>query len=493
MIMQSSGAPQAPKGRVLGSAVRSALVWNFVSTAFAQIALAAIFLLMAGKLTPEVFGLFALVSVLTDLFVMLGTTAGGDVIVQRQDFSRRTLSTVLWLMIAVSLPVAFVFVVGSGLYADAVSEPRVANLLQVMAATTLMFPFVVGPMAVLRQRMDFKGRSIVTMTSSFIGALAALATAYSPWVEWSLVVQRFVASGAAIVIATIRARTFPTFEFDGTVARQMIGPAAKIFAGQGLANAGPRAVELAMGIFFGAAALGQLRVASKLSEMALNLLVNPIGPLWVVLLAQARASGERGGEIFLRLSKLGSLIALPGFLGLALVAHKVVALVLPPVYAPAGDILFVLCALGVFIPLTNSRNAVLIALQKFDHMFWYAGADLVGTVMVIYAFHWWGPLSMLSGLALVSIMLIATALPYTLRELDTRVGELWSALLPAYTAVAAMSLAVIAIRPLTANMNVLEGLLIDAFVGAAVYVALIAFAFRSTAKEAILAISSRSQ
>lgn len=489
--MQPSGPRSLQKGNGLGSAIRSAFVWNVVSTAFAQIALAAIFLLIAGRLTPEVFGLFALAAVLTDLIAGLATSATVDIVVQRQDFTRRTLSTVLWLTLGCGALIATLIVAVSGPYAAAVNAPNVASLLQMMAITILMVPFVIGPTAVMRQRLDFKGLSVVSMASSFIGALAALATAYSPWIEWSLVVQRFVASGVSIVLVTARTRIFPTFEFDASVARRIIGPITKVMAGQGVASSVPRVVDLAMGIFFGTAALGHLRVAAKLSEMALNLLVNPLGQLWVVMLSKARTTGERGHEIFLQLSRLTSLIALPGFLGLALVAHDLIALVLPPIYARAGDFLAVLCALGVFVPLTNPRNAILTVLQKFSALFWFACMDLAVTVAVLYTHHWWGPVGMLSGLGLVSVVLVVVTVPYILGQLHTASKEFVFALTPAYTAAAVMCAGVLVVVPFIGSLGALESIAIKALLGGTIYFTVLGLLFRSTAREVLQTISAR--
>lgn len=491
--MQPSGPRSPQKGNALGRAIRSAFMWNVVSTGFAQIALAAIFLLIAGRLTPEVFGVFALAAVLTDLIAGLASSATTDIVVQRQDFTQRTLSTVLWLTLGCGALVATLIVVVSGAYADVVNAPEVASLLEMMAITILMVPFVIVPTAVMRQRLDFKGLSVVSMASSFVGALAALATAYSPWIEWSLVVQRFVASGTLIVLATARARVLPTFDFDTSVARSIIGPIAKVMAGQGVAGAVPRVVDLAMGVFFGTAALGHLRVAAKLSDMALNLLVNPLGQLWVVMLSKARTAGESGHEIFLQLSRLTSLIALPGFLGLALVAHDLTALVLPPIYAPAGDSLMVLCALGAFVPLTNPRNAILTALQDFNALFFFAGMDFIVTVVVLYACQWWGPVGMLSGLGLVSLVLVVVTVPYILRQMHTPVGELVLALTPAYTAAAAMCAGVLVVAPFAGSLGPLQDIAFKALLGGAIYFAVLGLLFRSTTREAMQTISARTQ
>ena len=489
--MQLSRPPTLQKANGLGSAVRSAFVWNVLSSAFAQIALAGMFLLIAGRLTPELFGLFALAAVLTDVIASLITSASIDIVVQRQDFTRRSLSTMLWLTLSLGGVVSIAIVIASGAYAQAINVPEVAQLVQLLVVSILMAPFIIGPTAVMRQRLDFKGLSVINMASAFIGALAALATAYSPFMPWSLVVQRFVTTSINIVLATARTRILPTFEFDASMARNTIRPLAKIVAGQGVASVVPRVIDLAMGLFFGASALGHLRVAVKLSDMALNLLVNPIGQLWVVMLAKARTTGDNGSDIFLQLSRLTSLIALPGFLGLALVAHDLTALVLPPVYAPVGDFLAVLCAIGVFVPLTNPRNAILTVLQKFNALFWFACLDLCATVVALYAFHWWGPVAMLAGLASVPVLLLMFAVPYVLRQLHTDARALAVVIQPAYFAAAAMCVCVLGAAPFVASLGALQSFAVKVALGGTIYLAVLGLIFRSTAREAIKTIFQR--
>ena len=76
------GLPLAPDGAQtaqVGSAIRGALIWNVATMAFAQIALAGIFLLLAARLDPLTFGTFALAAVVTDLVYMLGASSSKSV------------------------------------------------------------------------------------------------------------------------------------------------------------------------------------------------------------------------------------------------------------------------------------------------------------------------------------------------------------------------------------------------------------------------------
>mgnify|MGYP001159388083 CR=1 FL=1 len=185
----------ATQDHVVGTAVRSAMIWNFASMAFSQIALAGVFILLAQLLDPRVFGLFALAAVLVDFAYQQGSSAVIDAVVRRQDFSQRTLSTVFWVMGAITVALVIALVVGAGVYGQMVGDPAAGPVLAAMAGSLLVIPFVVGPSAMMRQKLDFKGIALRGIVASFVGAIAALAMAWSPWPEWSLVVQRWVSLG----------------------------------------------------------------------------------------------------------------------------------------------------------------------------------------------------------------------------------------------------------------------------------------------------------
>ncbi|RYG33171.1 MAG: hypothetical protein EON93_10030, partial [Burkholderiales bacterium] len=163
----------------VGRAIRSAMIWNIATMAFGQIAIASVFLLLAGRIDPITFGTFALAAVLTDLFYNLGSSSSVDGIVQQQDYTRRTLSTVTWSAMAICILATIIFIACSHLYADAIGAPQVAPILEALSLTTLVLPFIIGPTAVMRQRMDFKGLAVLGMIASLTGSLAALAVAYS--------------------------------------------------------------------------------------------------------------------------------------------------------------------------------------------------------------------------------------------------------------------------------------------------------------------------
>jgi len=483
---ETSGA--APN---VDAAIRSAIIWNFATIAFAQIVLAAIFLMLAARLEPATFGIFALASVMTDAFYLLGTSAAVDAIVQRQDFSRRTLSTVTWTAAGICAVFALAFFGVAALYASAIGSTEVAHVLEALSLTTLMLPFAIAPTAIMRQRLDMKGLALLNMAAAVAGGLAGLATSFTEAIAWSLVVQRIVTTAGFILLATWRTRMTPALELDQSAARQWFAAASRIFTGQGIATLTPRVADVLMGVFFGPVIVGLVRVAIRLSDLLVGLLVNPISQLWVTLLSRSAQSIAAQRSVFLRLSSLTALISLPGFVGLGLVSREVVALILPPDYAGVGGPLAVLCMLGVFTPITSQRNAVFTALKRYNALVWFSLIDLAVTIAGMLAMAQFGPLAMLSTGAFTALIVVMFAIPIILRDLELGTAQLAAQLAPPYTSVAVMAAVVLAEQPLLAGLPPLEALVAKAATGAAVYCGMMLVFFRRSLADAMAVLSRR--
>jgi O-antigen/teichoic acid export membrane protein len=481
---------QGDTPRVEG-AVRSAFIWNFATLAFAQVVLAAIFLMLASRLDPATFGIFALASVITDVFYALGTAAAVDAIVQRQDFSRRTLSSITWAMSGICIVMTVIFCAAAPFYASAMGAPRVAGALEVLTLSTLMLPFVIGPTAIMRQKLDVKALALLNMVASLLGGGAALIISFTPAVEWSLVVQRLVMTFSFVVMATARTRLIPDPVISREEVRNWLSSASRIFAGQGIASITPRLADVFTGAFFGATAVGYLRVATRLSDLLMGFLINPVSQLWVTLMSRTAASTEARQAVFLQLTNLMALVALPGFVGLALTANEVVGLVLPSEYAPVAGPLAILCLLGVFVPLTNPRNLLFTALKRFNYLIWFSVLDLVATALCMAVMARFGPVIMVGAGAFTSIIMIMFALPLILRDLKLPPTEVASHLLPPYVAVAAMAACVIAAEPLLATLPIIEALLIKIVIGVVSYSGVLMTFFRASVMQALRTVAAR--
>ncbi|MBU6318221.1 MAG: oligosaccharide flippase family protein [Alphaproteobacteria bacterium] len=489
--MSDQASPNSDGQAVVGTAVRSAMVWNLVSMAVSQLAQGGIFILLTQRLDPETFGLFAMAAAVTDLFYVLATTAAIDAVVQRQEFDRRTLSTAFWTMAAVTAPVCLVVAAAGSVFAGAVNEPRVAPIFAALSLSLVPLPFSIAPYARMRQNLDFKGIALRGMLASFLGGIVALTIAFTAWAEWALVVQRCLTLALAATLMSLHVRVVPTWEFDGARARTLLSAAGRIFLSHGVGASGPRLTDLVFGISFGPAVLGCLRVAFRLSEMAVSVLVNPINQMWVVVISKAGSSSEARKAVFIQLSQLVALLCLPGYVGLALVAGEITHLALRPEYSLVASFLAILCGIGVLTPVVNSRNAILTALNRTGLLLTFSVIDLVVLALAMLAAVRLGPEAALWATGAPAVMSALIAAPIVLRHMNVRLMDVIKAVGPAYVAVGVMAVGLMTVQPVFDGLAIWMSFLLKAILGAALYAGTLLVAFRSWTFDAVRSVAVR--
>lgn len=478
---------QATKGPDhVGSAVRSAMIWNMASMLLTQVAQAGIFLLLANRLDPKTFGVFGLAAAFIDFIYIQGSTAFIDATVQRQNFSRRALATHFWAGMVVIVAITVFFIAMSGVIASAMHEPSLPPVLAAMSLTLLPLPFTIAPYALMRQNLDFKGMAVRSMAASLVGGVIALAIAFSPASGWALVAQRAVQLVIAAVIISINTRWLPSFDLDRAEAKSYLKATGRIFTAQGVCGAVPRLTDLIVAFFFGTVVLGALRVATKLVDVVLAALVNPIAQMWVTFISKAGGVIAERRNIFLQLSKMTAIVSLPGFAGIALVAGDFNRIALKSEYAEVGPMLALLCALYLFVPLTYFRNSVLTSLNRLNMLVVFAVIDLVVVVVGMLAAaqtHNWAWVLLASGLP--NITSLAFAFPLVLREMGARKRDFFAAVSPAYFAMATMTVGVLAFGSVFPTLEPWLALASKAFIGAAIYVGFLFGLYRTWTMDAI--------
>jgi O-antigen/teichoic acid export membrane protein len=454
------------------------MIWNMASMVMTQVLQAWIFILMAGRLDPVVFGIFGLAAVFVDLFAGYGLNSFVDALVQRQDFRRQTLSTAFWSAAGIMSTVAIALMIGSTWIASGMGEPELAPVLGALSLTLMITPLMIGPFAVARQALDFKGLAIRNIAASMIGAVAALAVTFTSLAPWALVVQRFVQVVISVTIMITHTKVVPTLEFDRTNARSYIAASGRVFIAQGICGSVPRAVDLFVGAFFGVAILGCLRVASKLVDILMSALINPIGQLFTILVPQSLTDDERRSTMFVDLTAIIAALCLPGFLGVALTAHEITPLMFKPEYAPVADMLMVLCGMAIFFPLTNSRNSLLTALNRLNLLVWLSVADIVLVIGAMWIAKDYGWQWVLFASGIQNLTLYALAPRVLFKAMATTPARYFSALLPPYFAASLMVVGVLLVSTTTQSLGPLARLMIEALVGAVIYIGVLLGFFR---------------
>ncbi|MBA3067989.1 MAG: oligosaccharide flippase family protein [Hyphomonas sp.] len=418
----------------LARAFGSSMIWNIANNLATNCVTLFVFIFLTYKLDAAVFGLFALGVIIVDYFNFQARSACLDAAVQRRAFTPHEMDTVFWAMMGVTVCVIIVCAFAGSWLAQANNQPSLTYMMPVLALTLLPVPLSVPPNAVMMRDHDFKGGAIRGIISAIVGGAVALAVVFSPISEWALVAQRGTQVTVSAVIMALRVRWWPGFHFSPPLAASYLKDAGRIFAAQAIASSNMRVLDLVVAFGFGAAAVGFMRIASRFVDILYGTFIAPISSLWVVLLSEGTQTKGDRDMLYRRLTQMSALIALPIFGGLALTSKDVIAVTLSPDFAPTASILVILCAVGLFSPLTYFRNAALVAVKRLNLLIAYSVLDII---IVIGASLWLTKFSVeavVSSLLVLECVRLILTVPVLLKDMHTKAIGLFLAALPAYAA-----------------------------------------------------------
>lgn len=459
-------------------AVREAFVWNTANLLITQVIGFAIFLLLSYRLTPMIFGVFALALLLIDLFSQQLKSAAQDAIVQRNAFEPAALSTAFFCLLSICALVPLLAWGLSGPVSAWFHSPGLANVLPVLALSVLFVPAQAVCEAMIARVFGFRTIALRNMGGVLIGGAAGIWMAFTGAAEWALVAQRLGQGAFAVVFLMVHTRWRPRALFDQAFARQFSLAAAQLWAAQVSAIGASRLGEGIVGIQLGAASLGLMRVGARFVETLHGPVTSPISNLWVPGLARIGEAPAERARFVLSLLSLSALVAVPAFVGLALVGQDFARALLSEEYAAAGMVITLLALIQIWTPLGYFRGGVLAGLRR--NQLGLALSLLECGVMVAVTLY--GARVGLQGV-LIAWLIQGAALTGLIvwllsRVLGITMARYLTAAAPAYAAALGMAGAVLGLQALLGTAPALVRLMLGAGLGAGVYGAILYFGFR---------------
>jgi polysaccharide transporter, PST family len=151
-------------------------------------------IVLARLLTPEDFGLVAIVTVLTSFAPLLIDFGLGDATTQRSKITPSQVSSLFWLSSGIGLAIAAVLVACSPLIGWLYREPRLETIALYSAISFVLWGMSNQYLALLRRTMQFARIAKINILSTLVGIAIAIFMALCGYGYWALVVRPIATS-----------------------------------------------------------------------------------------------------------------------------------------------------------------------------------------------------------------------------------------------------------------------------------------------------------
>jgi len=354
---------------------------------------------LARLLTPEQFGIVAMVAPLIGLVQLFAELGLAQAVIQRPSLTHRELSGLFWINAAVSLGLAALMLIAAPLVAAFYNEPKT------MAVTaSLAVPLVLGglgaqQMALMNRRLQFTALAAIDVGSTAASAAVGILCAWNGLGYWSLVAMQvannavnlaaaWVASGWRPGPPRLDAAVAPLLRFGGNVT----GYNLVTYFSFNLDN-------VLIGWASGVAALGLYNRAFRLLLPSIMQLTTPFTRITVPLLSRLQAEPDRYRNTFSQVLRALLLVTLPGLVWGIVFADQVIVTLLGARWQAAGPIFAALGVGSLLLPVNNAMTWLFISQGRTrEQLVW--GAVGSGIVLVSFVVGLpWGPVGVATASA----------------------------------------------------------------------------------------------
>ena len=359
--------------------------WTGVQNWGSNLATTIVLLILARLLGVRTFGLVALASVFIAFLQIFQRQGLAQAVVQRADLKPGHLNAAFWISaasgvvltvvgIAAADPVAFVL---AKWQPKPINVVLLASVIRWLSVSFLITALGNTPQAILRRDLAFKSLALRSLAASLVGGIVGVAMALNGFGVWSLVGQRLTSALAGAITVWIACRWWPGFAVSTRHFRDLFGFGIYFMGNEIVGFLNRRMPDLLIGAFLGTAALGYYTVGFRLLLIMTRLFTQTISGVALPTFSRLQHDHAQMQQALLTATRMTSLLAIPAFLGMAVLAPELVVGLMGEKWNQSVPIMQILAFIGIVQSITLFNGSVIIACGKPS---WNLGLGLINAV-----------------------------------------------------------------------------------------------------------------
>ena len=340
-------------------------------------------MVLARLLTPQDFGLVAMVLTVTGFLKVFNDAGLSTATIQREGITHAQVSNLFWTNIALGGGISLLVAALSPAIAWFYREPRLAAITLAICGTFLLTSSAVQHLALLKRQMRFQVVAAIEISSVLAGIVVGIVMASLHFGYWSLVGMQLSTTVVSCLLAWSFSRWRPQLPKRRSGTRSLLHFGANLSASSFLYSLARGSDNLLIGRVYGSAPLGLYNRASAILMRPVQQFMSPIEAVFVPVLSRLQTQPERYRRVVLQAY---GIVAVASFLftGLLLgVAQPLTLAVLGQKWEKAAPIFAGFTLVALYSPI-GSVSTWLLTSQGRGREFLIAGS--IGSSLTIVSF-----------------------------------------------------------------------------------------------------------
>lgn len=441
----ASGGSNSFSGRGIPSDLRRSAVRGGIamvlSRGVVQVLRLTLTAVLARILSPDDFGLVAIVLAVIGLAALFQDMGLSGATVQRAEITEQQISSLFWINSGMGLLACIVTASCAGLIADFYARPELGAIAAALSLAFLFSGLTVQHNALLYRRMQFSLRAKISLIALAVSGPVAVAMAYAGFGPWALVVQTLLGDVVTLVLVWGATRFRPaSFQWNREV-REMIGFGGQLLTFRVLGYVAQNLQVILLGRNLGAATAALYTRANVLSVQLLGYANDTAGQIANSALPRLVKEPQRYVRFYLHALAVVCFATAPISLFLGFFSADVILFLFGPNWSQSAEVLSIL-AIGMAVqPLLNSTGWVFFSQGEMHRMLrWgFFGWSVVIVASLIGLR--WGLIGIAWGWTIGMVLLVPLGVLYAFRRHQISLRACLRVLLPPLLAAAIAAIA----------------------------------------------------
>ena len=365
-----------------GAVTVGAQAFKFVLSTVAAI-------ILARLLTPDDYGLIAMVAILVNFVGMFQYLGLSTATVKWAELNHQQVSTLFWINMALSAAIMLVTVGCGPLLAWFYQEPRLIGIAAAYGGTILLTGLGIQHEAILSRQMRFAALAVVETTGLLIGILAAIVVAWYGAGYWTLVLNQLVMTLVTVIGVWSVCKWRPGFPGRGLGLRSMLSYGGNLTGFNIMTFFSRNLDNLLIGKFWGAHQLGVYSRAYQMLLMPMVQINIPLSAVAIPALSRLADSPERYRAAYLRILEKIVMVTMPLSALMIATSDWMVLLLLGPKWTETGKIFMLLGIAALIQPVTRTSTWLFSTQGRARELFhWGMIGGAIAVVSILAGLPW---------------------------------------------------------------------------------------------------------
>jgi PST family polysaccharide transporter len=404
--------------------------WVTLSRSIAQLLGVLSLVVYARLLTPDDFGLYAILMIFVGFLSMFTDMGTSSAIIHIKNPSHKLLSSVFYLNIIMGIAMFFTLLAITPLAAIFFERTEINSLLPFLAINFIIGSFNTVHSALYQKSMDFKRITLYEVVSTMLGLFFGIVLAYGGYGVYSLIAQSLASSLIMTILIWKTSDWRPLWHFSLQEIKQIWSYTANLTGFNFINYFARNADNVLIGKFLGSSSLGLYTLAYRIMLFPPMNISQVLIRILFPVFSQIQDQNDKFKKAYLRVIFFIALISFPLMIGLMATAEQLVNVLFGNKWVGLASLLVILAPVGLMQSIVTTTGSIYMAKGNTKLMFKIGTANSVLTVLSFFVGLPFGVQGVAISYTVANLLIVYPSLYYSWRQIELNVGEGLRVMLP---------------------------------------------------------------